>query len=120
MQLAKWLILIIFFFSLVLFAPLDSNAFFWNGNKLVENMREYEKTENGDPKANVVNAGRFMGYVAGVWDATEDDYDAQGKITIAQICSIVAKYLTDNPKKWNLPANTLVRDAFRKAFPKRK
>lgn len=103
--------------AMVLFTPLDSSARFYNGNELVEKMREYEKDESSGP--NCHESGFYMGYVAGVYDAMRDFFDAPENVTVGQICAIVGKYLKEHPEKWTLPASVLIKDALRKAFPKR-
>jgi hypothetical protein len=103
--------------AMVLFTPLDSSAY--NGNELVQKMREFEKQERGDPSADYASSGFYMGYVVGVYEAMRDFFNAPENVTVAQVCSIVEKYLKENPEKWTLPASVLVMEALQKAFPKR-
>jgi hypothetical protein len=119
MKFMKRFTLAIVLATLVLCLPLDSHAEFYDGNQLVDMMREWEKGVNKMPNVEWGQADTFAGYVVGVWDATANDYNRQGDITVGQICSIVAKYLKDNPEKWSLSAVRLVKEALRKAFPKR-
>ena len=105
--------------AMVLCSSWDSSAQIIDGNKLVADMQEFEKTENHDPAANYQQAYFFIGYVTGVYDSSDDIYFYPAKPTISQICSIVSKYLKDNPDKWSGPADLIVIDALRKAFPKK-
>jgi len=90
-----------------------------DGNKLVADMREFEKAESKDSTANYQQAYFFIGYVTGVYDSSDDVYFYPAKPTIAQICSIVSKYLKDNPDKLSRSADLIIIDALRQAFPKK-
>ncbi len=121
MKFIKWVSFSIILASIVLFTPLDLSAqlFFHDGNNLVRFMREYDKHERGDPSTNNFECGLYAGYVTGAYDAMRSDFNAPEATTINQICSIVGKYLKENPGKWTAPASILIRDALRKAFPKK-
>ena len=59
--------------AMVLFTSLDSSAqqiYFYDGYRLVEKMHEYEKSQRSDPSTVPSYVGIYMGYVAGVYDAT--------------------------------------------------
>jgi len=103
--------------AMLLFTFLDSSAY--DGNELVQKMREFEKQERGDPSADYASSGFYMGYVVGVYEAMRDFLNAPENVTVAQVCSIVGKHLKENPEKWNQPASALVIKALQKAFPKR-
>jgi hypothetical protein len=90
-----------------------------NGSKLIAVMHEYEKAEKKDPAADYQQAQFFIGYVTGVYDASDDVYFYPAKPTIEQICSIVSKHLKEHPDKLGGPADLLIIDALRKAFPKK-
>jgi hypothetical protein len=121
MKLAKPFIVAMVLFSIFFFSSSNSNAHFYNGNELVEFMRGYEAAERKDADANYQRAARFSSYVIGVFDTGEGIFfDAPANVNVAQICAIVAKYLKDNPEKWNLAAVHLVIEALEKAFPKKK
>ena len=93
----------------------------WNlpGNKLVEAMREFDRWDVGQPRANSYMVGFYTGYVAGAYDA----YDSAGvlcgtdQVTQGQAWRTVSRYLKANPAEWNLPAIYLVRGTFLSAFP---
>lgn len=118
MRFSKRLSLGISFGVIFLFMPFHSSAQLVSVNKLVADMQEFEKAERQDPNANYQQAYFFMGYVAGVFDQSDDTYLYPVKPTIRQICSLVAKYLRENPKEWDSPADSLVGKALKKAFPK--
>jgi hypothetical protein len=120
MKFSKRLSLMVSLAAIFLFIPFDLSAQLYDGKKLVSDMREFEKAERQDPNANYQQAFFFMGYVAGVFDLSDDYYlyPVKPKPTIRQICSIVAKYLRENPKEWDSPADSLIVKALKKAFPK--
>ena len=117
MKFIKQVSFLIVLVAMVLFTPLDSSAY--NGNELVQKMREFEKQERGDPSADYGSSGFYMGYVAGVYEAMRAFFVAPENVTVAQVCSIVGKYLKENPEKWTLPASVLVMEALQKALPKK-
>ncbi len=111
---------VILLFS-VMVAGSSSNAFaqIIDGKKLAADMQEFEKAESKDPTANCQQAYFFIGYVTGVYDSSDDVYFYPAKPTINQICSIVSRYLKDNPDRLKGPADLIIIDALRKAFPKK-
>jgi hypothetical protein len=119
MKFPKRLNLIIALVTMVLCTAFDSAAQLMDGNKLAADMREFEKAERKDPDTNCQQAFFYVGYVIGVYDASDDFYLYPGKPTIKEICSLVAKYLKDNPGKWGRAADLLVIEALQKAFSKK-
>jgi hypothetical protein len=105
--------------AMVLCFSWDAKAQLIEGNKLIAVMREYEKAEKKDPAADHQQAQFFIGYVTGVYDASDDVYFYPAKPTIEQICSIVSKHLKEHADKLGGPADLLIIDALRKAFPKK-
>ena len=104
--------------AIFLCIPFESSAQLISGKKLAADMQEFEKAERQDPSANYQQAYFFMGYVAGVYDLSDDANLYPVKPTIRQVCSIVAKYLRENPKEWDLPGDFVITKALKKAFPK--
>jgi hypothetical protein len=119
MKFPKRLSLVMALAAMVLCTALDSSAQLIDGHKLVADMQEFEKAERKDPDTNCQQAFFYVGYVTGVYDASDDFYPYPGKPTIKEICSLVAKYLKDNPGKWGRPADLLIIEALQKAFPKK-
>ncbi len=121
MKLIKRVSFLIVLAAMVLFIPLDSHAaFFMTGNELVEKMREYENRLAGNSNFSFFDVGSYMGYVQGIYDSTSGlVFDPFAEVTVAQVCAVVAKYLKENPEKWNQPAHLLVIEALKKAFPKK-
>jgi len=105
--------------ALLLVAPVSAHALFFPGTRLVELMREYEKSEAGRTDVLWGNLGRFEGYVLGVCDALDKSLILPDSTTPAQVTAAVAKYLKDNPQRWNLPAFDLVRMAILESLPRR-
>ena len=118
MKFMKGLSLVIALAATIFITSPDSSAQLVDGKKLATDMQEFEKAERKDPGANDQQAFFYMGYVTGVYDLSDDFYYYPGKSTIKEICSIVAKYLKDNPDKWGLPADLLITEALKRAFPK--
>jgi hypothetical protein len=105
--------------ALLLAVPVSAHAVFFPGTRLVELMREYEKSETGGKDVLWGNVGRFEGYIMGVCDALDNSLVLLDRATPAQITAAVAKYLNANPQRWNLPAIELVKLALLDSFPRR-
>jgi len=96
----------------------SASADFFDGNKLVLHMREYEKAERGDRGTQWERSGQYMGYVVGVHDAAEGVLVCSpANATVGQVAAIVAKYLNAHPEEWSRPAHFLVTVALMSAFP---
>ena len=91
-------------------------AGFTNGNELYRWLEESENS-SGSP----FESGLFSGYVAGVVDTGDGIlFCTTSGVTRGQNSAVVAKYLKNNPEKWSQPADTLVIDAMKQAFPCKK
>ena len=104
------------------------NVFCWEtGNDLIEYWKEYREDNTN------FSTGMYMGYIAGCLDAfklaniimNEANYgrgnlgfEIPSEVTLGQICSIVGKWIDNNPEKWNLTGHYLVGMALQDAFPK--
>ena len=102
----------------------EAAADFYKGDKLVALMNEYDRGIAGAEGVNWSDAGRYMGYIIGVYDALSQAEELLGvawsnpdKVTAGQACTIVSKYLKKHPERWNEWAVTLVIDALKEAFP---
>jgi hypothetical protein len=104
--------------AFLLAAPVAANALSFPGTRLVELMREYEKSETGSADVLWGNVGRFEGYVLGVSDAMDSVILLDGA-TPAHITAAVAKYLNSNPARWSQSSFDLVKQALLEAFPRR-
>ncbi|MGI8427176.1 MAG: Rap1a/Tai family immunity protein [Actinomycetota bacterium] len=98
-----------------------AQTYIWNGNSLVENMRQFEESQS---PPGTFSSGTYMGYVVGVADAFSGEIWCPGRagngVTVSQITSTVAKYMNNNPDKWHLEATTLIMNALQQAFPCKK
>ncbi len=94
----------------------DALGHFYDGNKLIGDLREYEKAERG-VSFNGVADGVFIGFVTGVFDTISTTLCISDDITVRQVQAIVAKYLNEHPEQWGRPAYALVTFALRSAFP---
>jgi hypothetical protein len=93
-------------------------AGFQSCNDLIPMMYEYVKANEKQEGADYSDARVFRAYVQGVFDATESDYETPEELESRQMVAVVVKYIKDNPKKWSLPAASVIKEALRDAFPK--
>jgi len=115
-QKQKVIILIFLFFLLCNLSYSQRNR----GIDFVNDMKEYEKSERGEECSRLFLGG-YYGYVIGIADAYEGVFfSTPFNSTNKQLFAVVAKYLNENPEKWNEPARDLVINALQKAFPLRK
>ena len=63
-----WILAIVTTIGLGTLSDASASSFTMDGNRLVSLMREYEKAERSDSRAEFGSAGRYMGYVLGVAD----------------------------------------------------
>jgi len=99
-------------FLFLLVATSLARAEFVDGYKLKGFLDADERNEKS------VNASIGVGYVTGVYDSLAVFYYcAPPNITIGQVVAIAHKYLKENPDKWNLPANILVAESLKNAWP---
>ena len=98
-----------------------AQAYFKNGNRLVEEMRQYEQAERNDQNVELFGAGSYVGYVLGVADAHTGIFWCPGKgMVVRQVAQTVSKYINNNPELWHLQGNDLVLNALQQAFPCKK
>lgn len=105
---------------LLVLLPLQANADFFDGNKLVEWMRDYEVFQEKREGANYTNVGAYMGYVAATSDAMNSMLDDMDKMSVDQVCAVVAKFLKARPEDWDKSATSLVRAALFEACGRKK
>jgi hypothetical protein len=94
----------------------NASSAFRDGNKLVAEMREYEKAVR-NTESNWLNVGTYEGYVLGVFDVVEQSICTPDNIKAGQLFAVVAKYLNEHPEQWSFAADTLVFKALSSAFP---
>lgn len=100
-------------FIITFFVSSISWAGFWSGNELHQWLLEAEKPN--------FESGLFHGYVSGVVDVGNGILFCTGKdVTAGQYDAVVAKYVKNNPGKWDKTASSLVIEALREAFPCKK
>ncbi len=104
--------------ALFLLSP-HLQAGFENGNSIAAQMREHDKVLRNASGTNNFTAGRYVGYVHGVWDIFEDAeiICPKGDVTSGQIRAIAENYILKNPARWGEPGFYLIGDAFKEAFP---
>ncbi len=92
---------------------------FWDGNRLVTDMRSWEKFTTRQTLTSVewVRVGSYQRYVAAATFDSGEVICLSGDVTRGQINAIVAAYLNAHQADWHLPATSLVRDALMEAFP---
>lgn len=103
----------------LLLAPVSARAFVFSGARLVEMMREYEKSKAGRTDVLWGNLGRFEGYVIGVCDASDASVVLPDRTSYDEVVAAVAKYLQSHPEQWDLPAYDLVTRALFATYPRR-
>ncbi len=103
--------------ALFLFGFSSAHAEFKSGNGLLSSWREYSKATLGQPySAN--DDGFYTGYVAGVCDSKMHIlFEIPEGATIGQACDVVGRWLDRHPEEWNKPAEQLVINALKEAFP---
>lgn len=101
--------------STILFCS-NSHADFTTGNELQQWLSASESADESR-----YDTGLFRGYVSGVVDTGNDVLfcTTQG-VNRGQYTAVVAKYIKNNPEKWNIGASSLVIDAMKQAFPCKK
>ena len=104
----------------ILTLPMVSHAVFFSGNRLIEDMRHFDLANRNDPSTDYKRSTGYMSYVVGVYDTLHLSNvvcPKSNNVTIGQVTEIVAKFLKNNPERWDEPATDLVRDALVKAMP---
>ena len=112
--------LLLSFLLLVTFTFIGSSpvlSYFCDGNELAQGMREFEKAEQRDPKADLQTAQFYMGFVAGIYDSISGSLCLSDNPTVGQVSKVVARYLDNHPSECGRPAYELVLRALRDAFP---
>ncbi|MGO9409622.1 MAG: Rap1a/Tai family immunity protein [Spirochaetia bacterium] len=96
----------------------------WIAQTLHDQWTSYQKFDNHDPNANMLDIGSFMGVVVGVVMMEESAdlhlFSIPSNALPAQIFAVVGKYVSAHPEEWNLPAAQLVVEALRAVWPYRK
>lgn len=98
------------------------NASWYSDKYFISDMQKHikciESEENCDWSANF----SYEAYINGVADTlTDAKYICiPNNVTGRQLYAVVTKYINDNPKSWNKPANYLVESALIDAFPCKK
>ena len=107
--------LITLFIMLCTFSS-NSWAGFISGNHLHGWLLEKENSIGSK-----FNSGLFSGYVSGVVDMGDGIlFCTASGVTVGQYGAVVAKYINNNPEKWNISAHLLVVSALEEAFPCKK
>ena len=110
----------IFLAALILGCATNARAFFYDGNKLVADLRQFEKAERSDPATEYQASASYVGFVLGVHDTISSSLCSSGNLSTRQVTTVVGKHLNEHPADWGKPAHQLVAKALRDAFPCRK
>ena len=105
-------IIIIIILVLMMFSEY-SYVVFYTGNAL-----EDKKTDDGKNNRQL-EAGFYAGYVAGVAEVSRLTW-CEDSATVSQLVKVVSRYLTNAPEKLHLPADNLILEALKGAFPCKK
>ncbi len=106
--------------SMLILLPIQAQAVFYTGNKLVEDMQEYEK-DIAHISGSKISSGHYMGFIAGTFDTLEGQMICgTSGVTQGQATAIVTQYLKLHPEKWSYGGADLVTAALMNAFPCKK
>ncbi len=93
-------------------------AGFESGASLSNKWKEYKKRETGVANFNSTDAAFFVGYVEGIADSNGGVlFTIPESATAQQIMGVVGKWLDDHPSDLKKPADFLVMQALRAAYP---
>ncbi len=113
---------LLLFFSFNAFAESSNVAIYFSGNQLINGARLIGKT--GYKTEELAYFEMFDGYVSGVFDTLSNNKIicpvGDRFIPREQVLAIAAKYLLNEPEKWNFPATILIEESFKKTFPCKK
>ncbi len=105
-------ILSVILLSTVCFAGFES------GTSLANRWKEYKKKTSGVVGYNQSDVDFYTGYVEGIADSNEGVlFSIPGNANVAQVLATVGKYLDDHPSDLRKPADFLVTQALRTAYP---
>jgi hypothetical protein len=106
----KLWISILFILMILAFTQTQAREGFLSGNKR-------DRMEAGASDVDYIKVREYSGYIAGVYDATDWQYDTPDQVTVGQVVAVVSKFLKENHERWSEPAADLVMDALKNAFP---
>ncbi|MDD5543712.1 MAG: Rap1a/Tai family immunity protein [Acidobacteriia bacterium] len=93
-------------------------AGFVSGTTLTAQWQEYKKRESSRVDYKETDAAFYAGYVEGIADSGDGVlFTIGGNVSVQQVLSTVGKWLEDHPKDLNKPADFLVTQALRAAYP---
>ncbi len=93
-------------------------AGFESGTSLANRWKEYKKKTLGQVGFNQSGVDFYTGYVEGIADSNDGVlFSIPGGVNAAQVPSTVGKYLEDHPSDLKKPADFLVTQALRVAYP---
>ena len=112
---------IIIVFAVLLSLSMPSLAAFRSGNTLMELVPAYKKVTRGGPAGatDYMSTTDLRSYVTGVHDGLEElkVFCSPDKTTSRQITHSVILYLEKHPEQWNWPANAIITEALKQAYP---
>lgn len=98
-----------------------ASAYFVTGNKLIENMREFEKFSHAEQWVGINHQKirSYLYYVLGVYESLEamSVVCTPDDINQGQVGEAVAEYIKAHPKSGDVLAFSLVSSALLKKFP---
>jgi len=93
-------------------------AAFYSGVELKHLMAAGDAVGQGKVGAEQINAGVYVGYLAGIAESFQGIYYCPASdINLHKMAAVVANYLMDNPDKLDQSAQTLVIRALGLAYP---
>jgi hypothetical protein len=107
---------VILFSIIFLFMGSPLYAYFMDGNELVGAIKEYENKGSSSLET-LFKSGIYGGFIVGLHNVLDEGrFICTDRAIRGQILAVVAKFLNDNPARWNEPAVPLVTEALKKAF----
>jgi hypothetical protein len=93
-------------------------ANFESGTSLLNKWKEYKKQGTGIVGFNESDAAFYTGYVEGIADSNQGVlFTIPENVTAQQVLGTVGKWLEDHPAELKKPADFLVTQALRSAYP---
>lgn len=93
------------------------SAEFYSGNQLLDFL-EADRAVVEKRGADYFKSGIALGYVTGVWDVYSGvAFCGPKEATVNQAMAVALKFLRENPGHLHLAAESLLREAFARAFP---
>ncbi len=96
----------------------SSRVAYVEGYRLAEWLKQYKAAEQKDKNTSYYHVGKAWGFIAGVVDASAEEFVIEEKLSMKQVVAIVDSYLAIHIERWHEPAADLVIDALKENIGK--